>query len=340
MLNETLLAIAQERLDNLTKPQGSLGELEEIAKRLFAIYGGDLNRQIVSKAIFVAAGDHGIAAEGVSAYPQEVTRQMVANFVAGGAAISVLAESMRAKLFVADFGVAGEGFSGSVHNLKVRPGTRNFLLEDAMTSDETAEAITKGSLLVEQLHQKYFFDMVALGEMGIGNTTSASALAAVLTNRPVAEITGRGTGVNDASLLKKISILEQALANRKPDRNFPLELLSKVGGYEIAGLVGMYFACARLEIPCVIDGFISATAALLACRLEPESKNYFFASHQSAEPGHQVILKELELRPLIHGNMRLGEASGAALAMPLIENAWKLFAEMATFQSAGVSNNK
>ncbi|MBI4971924.1 MAG: nicotinate-nucleotide--dimethylbenzimidazole phosphoribosyltransferase [Candidatus Omnitrophica bacterium] len=340
MLNFELLKKAQERLDSLTKPQGSLGELEEIAKRLFAIYGGNLHRTIKSKAIFVAAGDHGIVAEGVSAFPQEVTQQMILNFIAGGAAISVLARSVNAKLFVADFGVAGDEHKAPVHNLKVRPSTRNFLIEDAMTRSEATEAISRGRGLVEKLHYEHAFDLIALGEMGIGNTTSASAIIAALTHRPISEITGKGTGVSDTVLQKKILVLERALVLRKPDSQNAMDVLAKVGGYEIAGLVGMYLAAAANSIPCVIDGLISGAAALVAFRIEPSAKNYFFASHQSAEPGHRAVFEELQLHPLIHGKLRLGEASGAALAIPLIENAWKLFTEMATFQSAGVSDKK
>ncbi len=354
MLNSDLLRRAQERLDSLTKPRGSLGELEEIAKRLFAIYA-DLNREISSKGIFVLAGDHGITEEGVSAYPQEVTRQMILNFVEGGAAISVLARSLDAKLFVADFGVIGPNFSNSIGrelysrpgrehsslptvlDCKIAEGTRNFLREDAMTKGEALEAIQSGRDLLESLHAENKFDLIALGEMGIGNSTSAAAMTAAFAGVSVEKITGRGTGLKDDALKNKISIIEKSLAARKPDSKNPVEVLSKFGGYEIAGLTGIYLAASDLKIPCVIDGLISGAAALVAARIQPQSRNYFFASHLSEEPGHKVILDELKLHPILHGRLRLGEASGAALALPIIQNAWKLFREMATFESAGVS---
>lgn len=322
-LDSNLLAQAQDRLDQLTKPQGSLGELENIAKRLFAIYG-TLDRSIVSKAVFVLAGDHGIVEEGVSAYPKEVTREMLRNFQEGGAAICVLARHVGARLFVSDFGVG--------------TGTRNFLHEDAMTREETLNAITRGHDFLIEMNQKYSFDLAALGEMGIGNSTSASAMISALTHHSPEQVTGRGTGVAEESLRKKISVIEKAIEARRPDPKDPIDVLSKLGGYEIAGLVGIYLACASLRIPCVIDGLISGAAALAAFRMKPPSKDYFFASHQSREPGHRVVLKELGLRPIIDASLCLGEGSGAALALPLIENAWALFREMATFQSAGVSS--
>lgn len=339
MLNEELLKKAQDRLDSLTKPKGSLGELEEIAKRLFAIYGS-LESKIQSKAIFVVAGDHGIVEEGVSAYPQEVTGQMLRNFVEGGAAISVLARALGAKLFVADFGVASDFHHPDLISIKIGHGTRNFLREDAMTREETRKAIFQGEQLFEKLHREHAFDLIALGEMGIGNTTSASAIIAALTKRPVREITGRGTGISDSALEKKISVLEKSLQVRKPNSQDPMDVLSKVGGYEIAGLAGIYLAAARSQVPCVIDGLISGAAALLASRITLSAKDYFFASHQSSEPGHQIVLRELNLHPLIHGNLRLGEASGAALAFPLIESAWSVFTQMATFESAGVAGRE
>ena len=343
-VDHALLKKAKERLDQLTKPQGSLGELEEIAKRLFAIYG-NLDREIQSKAIFVLAGDHGITEEGISAYPQEVTGQMLANFVEGGAAISVLSRLMRSKLIVADFGIISEVVGRehsslpTIFDCKIRRGTRNFLHENAMTREETMQAILAGYHLLENVHENEPLDLVALGEMGIGNTTSATAIIAALSGKPVSEITGKGTGVNDRVLKNKVSVLERTLQNRKPAAHDPLDVLSKVGGYEIAGLVGIYLGCARLGIPCIIDGVISASSAYLAYRLAPSSKDYFFASHLSSEPAHQVVLGELNLYPLIHGRLRLGEASGAALGFPLFEGAWKMFKEMATFESAGVSKN-
>ncbi|MBI4397676.1 MAG: nicotinate-nucleotide--dimethylbenzimidazole phosphoribosyltransferase [Candidatus Omnitrophica bacterium] len=336
-LDESLLCEAQSRLDQLTKPQGSLGELEEIAKRLFAIYGSR-QREIRNKAIFVLAGDHGIVREGVSAYPQEVTRQMLANFVEGGAAISVLAHSLGARLFVADFGVMGERHPQPIADKKVRQSTRNFLYEDAMTQEEALRAIKQGMTWLEELHQKHHFDLIALGEMGIGNSTSSAAMIAALTGESIRSVTGRGTGLNPDLYEKKISVLEQALRARNPRGENPLEVLSKVGGYEIAGLAGLYLEAARLKIPCIIDGLISSAAALCAWSFAPHASHYFFASHLSCEPGHKKVLDCLKLSPLIHAGMRLGEGSGAALAFPILESAWNLFCNMATFESAGVSS--
>ncbi len=328
---------AQQRLDSLTKPQGSLGELEETAKRLFGIYRNP-DRKIQSKAVFIAAADHGIVEEGVSAYPQEVTGQMLANFVRGGAAASVLSRVSNSKLFVADFGVIGNRSTDGIISAKIGEGTRNFLKEDAMSREEGLRAILSGYRILEEKHKSFSFDLIALGEMGIGNTSSAAALIASLLSIPVDQVTGRGTGLNDETLNNKILLLKKAIAHRNPDSRDPLDVLAKVGGFEIAGLAGMYLACARFEIPCVIDGLISSSAALIAARLCPESRYYFFPSHLSPEPGHECVLDELQLNPLIYGNMRLGEGSGAILAFPLIEFSWSLFTQMATFDSAGVSN--
>ena len=287
------------------------------------------------------AADHGIVAEGVSAYPQEVTVQMVANFVQGGAAINVLARRQGACVVVVDMGVKHpvSPLSENAHVLDqaIAPGTRNFLNEPAMTSAQAQQALEVGRRVVAERFEGV--RVLALGEMGIGNTTSASALAASLTGLPAASVTGRGTGLDDAGLRHKIAIIEQALTRHFPDRCGPIgaaEALVAVGGFEIAGLVGAALEASSRRMLVVLDGFISSIAGLLAVRLEPAARDYFLASHRSVELGHRAVLEALELAPLLDLGLRLGEGSGAALALNLVHCAADILRDMATFESAGV----
>jgi nicotinate-nucleotide--dimethylbenzimidazole phosphoribosyltransferase len=332
---------ARTRLDNLTKPPGSLGRLEDIAARFVAIRKGDYALPL-SKAAYVFAADHGIVAEGVSAYPKEVTRQMVLNFLEDGAAINVLARLHHAELTIVDVGVDAE--FGAVPRLlqrKIRRGTRNMLHEPAMSEDEMRQAAAVGLELATISHEKEQ-TLIAAGEMGIGNTTSASVITAVLTNQPAAAVTGNGTGLEQRAYEHKISIVDAVIQKhfRKVPRmsdTQPLEVLRRAGGLEIAAMVGLFLGAARYQIPIITDGFISTAAAALAYAVEPQVKEYLFAGHCSQEPGHRFLLEYLGLEPILTLDMRLGEGTGAVLAMPIIESALRLYTDMATSASAGVS---
>lgn len=335
-VNEDAAAKAQQRLNRLTKPLGSLGRLEELAKQLAGILG-TASPSIRDKAIITMAADHGVVAEGVSAYPQVVTAQMVANFLRGGAGINVLARHIGARVVVVDMGVAGElAPHPDLVVRKIGYGTRNLARGPAMTRDEAARAIQAGIEIVERELARGA-DIVGTGDMGIGNTTPSSAIAAVLTGQPAALVTGRGTGIDDAAYAKKVAVIERALKVNHPDPADPLDVLAKVGGFEIAGLVGVILGGAQARRPVVIDGFISGASALIASALAPRVKAYLIAAHRSQEPGHRIVLERLGLRPLLELDMRLGEGTGAALAMPLLEAACHILNDMATFEDAGVS---
>jgi nicotinate-nucleotide--dimethylbenzimidazole phosphoribosyltransferase len=330
---------ALARQAQLTKPLGSLGFLESLSVRLAAASARsrpDLSR----KAVIVMAGDHGVALEGVSAYPPEVTFQMVLNFLHGGAAINVLARQAGARVIIVDVGVKApfENISGLVHR-KVAAGTANMAKGPAMTRAQAEQAIQVG-LDVVRAEMERGLDLVATGDMGIGNTTPSSAITAVLCGLPVNQVTGRGTGLDDAALLHKVQIIEQAIAVNHPDPRDAMDVLCKLGGFEIAGLAGVMLGAAAGRVPVVIDGFISGAAALIAAGLAPEIKPYLFASHQSVEMGHRAILAQLGLRPLFDLDMRLGEGSGAALAFHILEAACRTLNEMATFSEAGVSDRE
>jgi nicotinate-nucleotide--dimethylbenzimidazole phosphoribosyltransferase len=331
-LDPAAMTAVREHLDRLTKPPGSLGRLEPLIVQLAGITGSDAPR-IERPAVVVFAGDHGVTAQGVSAYPSAVTAQMVANFVTGGAAINVLARAAGAELVVIDVGVAGPGLRGSS---RIRAGTRDMTVEPAMTGDEVLRAIGVGRDVVGALVVDGR-DAIALGEMGIGNTTAASALVAALTGRPPAEVTGRGTGLDVAAVRRKVAVIEAALRLHQPRPEDPLGTLAALGGLEIAALVGAMLAAAEAHIPVILDGFITGAAALVAVGVAPNLGPRLIASHRSAEPGHRVVLEQLGLEPLLDLDLRLGEGSGAALALPLIRAATRLLAEMATFDSAGVS---
>lgn len=335
-LYEDAMARSRQRMDNLIKPKGSLGRLEDIAIHVAGILG-EVKPKVHKKAVVVMVGDHGIVKRGVSLYPQEVTAQMVHNFVAGGAAISVLCRHSDVRLIVVDIGVAAdiEPTKGLLVR-KVGYGTRDFSKEPAMTKDEALRAIGVGIDVVEQLISDGT-QMLALGDMGIGNTASSAAITAVLAEREVAEVTGRGTGLDDKQWQHKVAVIREALRRLNPDPSDPLDLLAKVGGFEIAGLLGAVIALAMHRKPIVVDGFITATAAAIGVALQPRIRDYLLAGHLSAEPGHKVLLSWMGLEPILQLNMRLGEGTGAVLAMHIIDAACQLLSEMATFEEAGVS---
>lgn len=331
---------AQERLDNLIKPRGSLGKMEEVAKRIAAIKG-KLNPCLKRKVIFVFAGDHGIAKEGVSTYPQEVTYQMVCNFLRGGAGINVLAKHVGAEVIVVDMGVIRDiDPSSGIKIKKIGKGTRNFLKEEAMSREQAIQSIEAGMEVFEEEYKKVPIDIVGMGDMGIANTTPSSAILAAITGRDPQEVTGRGTGVNGKIWQKKVKIIREALNFHHPDPEDPVDVLAKIGGYEIGGIAGCILAAAASKVPAVIDGFISTAGALIARQLCPHVVEYVFASHLSAEKGHILALDYLDLSPLLDLNMRLGEGTGAALAISIIEASAKILREMATFENAGVSREK
>ncbi len=335
-LDRDIMVKAQKRLDNLTKPLGSLGRLEELAMNIAGMTAKEIPA-LNNKVIFTLAGDHGVTDEGVSAYPKAVTAQMVHNFLKGGAGINVLARHAVARVVVVDIGVAED--LKPDHNLiikKIGYGTRNMAKGPAMTREEAVKAIEAGIDIFDAEFKKGI-DIVCTGDMGIGNTTPSSAITAVFTGRPVEEITGRGTGIDDKALLHKIKVIEKALTVNRPDPKDAIDVLSKVGGFEIAGLAGIILAAASKRVPVIIDGFISGVAALVAYNIAPRTKDYMIASHCSVEKGHKIVLEELGLKPVLDLNLRLGEGTGAALALCIVEAAVKILAEMATFESAKVS---
>jgi nicotinate-nucleotide--dimethylbenzimidazole phosphoribosyltransferase len=335
-LNEAAAAEARRRVDQLTKPLGSLGRLEELAVRLAAMTGSALP-SVTPPGVLVFAADHGVTAEGVSAYPQEVTAQMVANFAAGGAAINVFSRQIGALLHVVDVGVAVEVEAPGVWRKKIRPGTGNLLREEAMTLEEAERAVQVGLECAGAIADEGA-KLLIIGEMGIGNTTASSALLAALTGTEPDELVGRGTGVSDAAWERKKAVVKQALARHRPDPARPLEALAKVGGLEIGAMAGAVLGAAARRIPVLVDGFISTVAALLAVRLCPGAADYLTAGHRSQEPGHLCALRALGTEPLIDLGLRLGEGSGAAVAFPIVEAATRMIREMATFESAGVSS--
>jgi nicotinate-nucleotide--dimethylbenzimidazole phosphoribosyltransferase len=337
--NQAAADAASARQDQLTKPRGSLGQLEALSIQLAGITG--LERPNMDrKAVIVMAGDHGVACEGVSAYPSEVTSQMVLNFLHGGAAINVLARQAGARVTVVDIGVASdfEPFPGLIRR-KVARGTANMALGPAMTRDQAEQAIQVG-IEVVLAEIEAGLDLVATGDMGIGNTTPSSALTAVFTGLPIRQVTGRGTGVDDAGLERKIAIISQAIAVNRPDARDPLGVLASLGGFEIAGLAGVILGAVSRRVPVVVDGFISAAAALVAAELQPEIKPFLIASHQSVEIGHQAICQRLGVHPLLNLGLRLGEGTGAVLAFNLVDAAARILNEMATYSEAGVSDQK
>ncbi|MEN3013371.1 MAG: nicotinate-nucleotide--dimethylbenzimidazole phosphoribosyltransferase [Endomicrobiia bacterium] len=341
----SLINKTQKLLDNLTKPKNSLGDLEEMAKKIAAITN-NVAPKIKKKYLFVLAADHGVAEENVSAYPQEVTFQMVLNFIKKGAAINVFTEHTDTNIFIVDMGVKGDFSYLEKEEIfvdkKINPGTKNFLKEPAMSKDEAENAILCGIELVEKvldLHDPENGEilLVGIGDMGIGNTTTASAITALITKTEVEKIVGRGTGVDDFRYKNKIEVIKKVLNRYEFNLNDAVDILSKIGGYEIAGMVGIILACARYKIPLVLDGFITTSAALVALCMSEKIKEYLFAGHLSREPGHRIQLEFLGLKPILNLNMALGEGTGACLAMDILELSCKILHEMSTFDEARVS---
>ncbi len=335
-LDENAMVQAQARQNRLTKPPGSLGRLEALSIQVAGITG-QMPPQVSQKVVFVMAGDHGVTEEGVSAYPSEVTAQMVLNFLRGGAAINVLARHVGAKVVVVDIGVKGplEAHPNLV-SAKMAAGTQNMTQGPAMSREQALQAIRTG-YEIASTEIKGGAQMLATGDMGIGNTTPSAAIAAALTGKAPAVCVGRGTGVDESGLLRKISAVERALAINQPNPEDGLDVLAKVGGFEIGGLVGVILAGAVHRRPVVVDGFISTAAAMIAVRLAPLVRPYLIAAHRSREQGHTLMLEWLGLEPVFDLEMRLGEGTGAVLAMSVVEAACKILAEMATFDEAGVS---
>ena len=329
------LAAVQAHLDRQAKPQGSLGRLEEFARRYVAITG---RQEIRKKVVFTFAGDHGVTAEGVSAFPKEVTPQMVFNFIDGGAAINALARHAGAEVRVVDMGVDYDfppldGLLGK----KVGYGTRNFAKGPAMSRQDAIRCLEIGIELAQSCVEQGV-DLVGTGDMGIGNTTPSAAIVAAFSGLAVAQVTHRGTGISDVALAHKIQVIEAGLKINAPDPRDPIDVLAKVGGFEIGGIAGLVLGCAALGLPVVVDGFISTAGALIASELHPNVRDYIFAAHQSVEIGHRHMLQRIGQKPMLDLEMRLGEGTGGALAMTLIEGALRSLREVRTFDAAGVSS--
>lgn len=339
-LDEFAMRQAQARIDILTMPRGALGRLLPLARQLAGIRGTP-RPSVARKVILTMAADHGVAAEGVSAYPQEVTAQMVANFVRGGAGVNVLARLAGAKVVVADLGVAHDlpvPCDGEhLLDLKVARGTANLVKGPAMTPEQAHQAVANGRAAARHVLEGGC-DCLGLGDMGIANTTASSCIVSALTGRSPVEVTGRGTGVDDAALARKVRAVALALEVNRPDAGDALDVLAKVGGFEIGGIAGACLEAAAARVPVVVDGFIAGAGAEVAFGLDPAVRPYLVASHRSAEPGHRAALAHLGLVPLLDLDLRLGEGTGAALAMPLLEAACRILTEMATFGEAGVSD--
>ncbi len=326
----------KDRFNNLAIPNGSLGRLEELAT-IYASIKGSPDATLKHKVVFTMAGDHGVSSEGVSVFPQEVTGQMVKNFIDGGATISVLARHVGARVVVVDCGVKAD--FEPVDGLKIKKvgyGTDNIAQGPAMSKEQAVKSLEAG---IESFNEELLngIDIVATGDMGIANTTPSSAIIACLTGTELDKVTGRGTGLDDSGVEKKISVISMALDVNKPDPSDPIDVLSKVGGFEIGGIAGLCLAAASHRTPVLIDGFISTAAALIACAIEPKVNNYLISSHATTENGHNIALEKLQKKAILDLNLRLGEGTGAVLAMSLIEAGVKIMTQMATFSEAEVS---
>ncbi|WP_028580503.1 nicotinate-nucleotide--dimethylbenzimidazole phosphoribosyltransferase [Desulfogranum japonicum] len=329
---------AQQRLADQARPQGCLGILEPVSARLAAI-AGTLDVQLKRKVIVTCAGDHGVVAEGVSLFPPEVTPQMVYNFVNGGASVSVLGKHAGAEVRVADLGVNHDFESDlPIFHKKVAKGTANFALQPAMSREQAVRSVEAGIEIVEELISEHPVDLLGTGDMGIGNTTPSTAVIAAFSGIAVEKLTGRGTGIDDNMLANKIRVIEQGLSLHKPGANDALDVLAKVGGLEIGGLAGLVLGAAVNGVPVICDGLISTAGALIACSLAPGAKEYLFASHNSVEVGHAYMLKHLGLQPLLDLQFRLGEGTGAAVAMHLLDASTRILAEIKTFAEVGIGN--
>lgn len=336
-LNEFAMKEAQLRLDCLTKPLGSLAVLETMARQFAGVVGQSLPKP-PQKAIVLMAADHGVAVEGVSAFPPEVTEQMVYNFVRGGAGINVLAKHAGARLILVDVGVKNTlSADAPIRHCKISPGTQNMRLGAAMSREDAIRAIHIGIDIASELAREGI-NAVALGEMGIGNTTASSAITSVLTGKPVSSVVGRGTGISADFVNHKIQVIAEAIACNHPNPQDAIDVLAKVGGLEIAALAGVVLGAAANGMAVMLDGFISSAAVLAAYHLSVSVRPYLMASHLSEEPGHAAILEVLGIQPCLHLNMRLGEGTGAALGLTLLDAAVKIINEMATFAEAQVAS--
>lgn len=335
-LNQEILEKANERLANQARPAGSLGMLEPVSARLAAIFG-TLDVHLDNKVIVTCAGDHGVTEEGVSLFPQEVTPQMVFNFVNQGASINVLAKHAGARVKVADLGVNFD-FEADlpIFHKKIGKGTANFALVPAMSREDAVRSVEAGIEIVNELLAEGPLDILGTGDMGIGNTTPSSAVIAAFSGIPVEKLTGRGTGIDDAALANKIRVIEKALKLHQPDPKDPLDVLAKVGGFEIGGLAGLVIGAAAAGIPVVCDGLIATAGALIACERAPAARNYLFASHRSVEVGHRFMHEHLGVEPLLDLRLRLGEGTGAAMAMELIDAATRVLCDIKTFEEVAI----
>lgn len=336
-LDESAARAASEHHDRLTKPRGALGRVESLGVRLAAVTGVSPPPVPAPAAVAVFAGDHGVLAEGVTPWPQDVTAQMVQNFLTGGAAINVLARQTGARVVVVDVGVATElDDAPGLERRKIRAGTGNIAREPAMTVAEARRALDVGAAVAAQLVADGAACLVT-GDMGIGNTTPSAALVAAFTGRSADEVTGRGTGIDDATLARKIAVVDAALA-RTPQRDDPVAVLASLGGLEIAALAGFVVGGAAARVPVVVDGVIANAALLTAAQFVPGAVGFCFAGHRSTEPAARVVLDALDLEPILDLDLRLGEGSGACLALPVLEAAARILGEMATFDAAGVTD--
>jgi nicotinate-nucleotide--dimethylbenzimidazole phosphoribosyltransferase len=327
---------AKARLDRLTKPHGSLGRLEELAADYVAMTREELPKP-PRGMIYTFAADHGVTAEGVSAYPAAVTAQMVLNFLRGGAAVNVLALHVGVEVRVVDIGVAHD--FGPIPRLiasKVAAGTKNFAVEPAMRREQAIQSLEVGIGLAEQAAGEGI-GVLGTGDMGIGNTTASAAITAVLTRQDVSSVTGRGTGIEDDVWIRKVAVIKAAIARHAPEPTDPIDVLAKIGGLEIGGIAGLILGAAGRRVPVLLDGFIAGAAALIAVSLQPRCRDYLIASHRSVECGHGAVLQLLGLRPLLDLDLRLGEGTGACLGIGLVMASIKLLTQMATFGEAGVS---
>ncbi len=334
MIYEKALA----RLAEQARPAGSLGVLENISARLASI-AGTIDVCLDNKIIVTCAGDHGVVAEGVSLFPAEVTPQMVLNFVNGGASINVLGKHAGARVMAADLGVNYD-FNPNlpIFHKKVGKGTANFAKGPAMTRSDAVRSIEAGIEIVEELCERSLVDLLGTGDMGIGNTTPSTAVIAAFSGIPVEKLTGRGTGIGEAALQNKIAVINHALALNAPDPRDPIDILAKVGGFEIGGLAGLVIGAAAKKIPVICDGFISTAGALIACELAPVAKSYLFTSHRSVEIGHRYMHDRLGIEPLLDLGFRLGEGTGAAVAMELLDAATRILADIKTFEEVAIKN--
>jgi nicotinate-nucleotide--dimethylbenzimidazole phosphoribosyltransferase len=338
-LDQPSMDAARARQDQLTKPKGSLGRLEELSIQLAGIYASQLP-SIEKKTVIVIASDHGVVAEGVSAFPQEVTPQMVLNFLSGGAAINVLARQAGARITIVDMGIAADmPAHPQLLAKKIAPGTANMATGPAMTRTQAEQALQTGIEVVEA-EIAHGLDVVATGDMGIGNTTASAAIAAAFTGQSPSQIAGRGTGLDNVGLERKIAVIERALAVNHPNSGDGLDVLAKVGGFEIGGLAGVMIGAAAHRKAVLVDGFISTAAAMIAVAVAPEVRPYLIAAHRSKENGHGIMLNWIGVKPLFDFDLRLGEGTGATLAFPILEASLAILREMATFGEAGVSGKE